>query len=531
MVQKSFNFLCVVLLTFAILGSGAGIAAASDYDITLTEGEVAEIQDGYYLSVMDVDTYSETTRFIVSYYDTSVLDQYYAIGDYLYYEDRNIIVEFRVDDVYYDSFYGYDYVVISDLYIYPDYTVIYDDTYTTRTDTDYYSDYDSSDYDYSDTSSDDEIFGMLILLFLVFVVVLVLRKILRRGKSRKEKKEQKALRKQEIKQRAAMSSTPISEKKSAASENATEAAVTSTGAGVAATTATAATSGKDAVVVKSAVQYKGANILYKIKVENHSEEPMGDINISLFVPDVFHLKDDKKNISMLQPGESKTATFMIRPTGECGNCIISGNIRYYDYSQKKHVQMDLSDKMVDIVCPVLRVMQMDESGWRSSISSMMVAEEDTKDLEVPAENLFDIATRILKDMNMFMIDPEITSTQQLFTGVARFYAEGVAGMKYAAYIEVVGKRKSRLIVKAWAEKEEALTGFYHKIIEEIEKRTDVKLFVDDSVTHYNISNTTTIQDSVIQRSNIGGGKKKCPQCGREAEGSEKFCMNCGQRLD
>ena len=517
--QKSFNFLCIVLLTCAILGSGAGVAAASDYDITLMEGEIAEIQDGYYLSVMDIDTYGYTARFIVSYYDTSVLDQYYAIGDSLYYEDRNIILEFKVNDVYYDSYYGYDYVVISDVYIYPDYTVTYDDSPARDTSTDYYS-----DYDYSDTSSEDEFYGMLLLLFIVLVVVWILRKIFKRGKGKKERKEQKALRKQEIKQRAAMSSTPLNDKSSETSEAVSGSNATSYGAGV------AATAKKESVVIKSAVQYKGANILYKIKVENNSDEPMGDINVGLFVPDVFHLKEDKKNIAMLQPGEAKTATFMIRPTGECGNCIISGNIRYYDYLQKKHVQMDLSDKMVHIVCPVLRVKEMNESGWRLSISSMMVAEEDTKDLEIPAENLFDIATRILKDMNMFMIEPEIISTQQLFTGVARFYAEGVAGMKYAAHIEVVGKRKSRLIVKAWAEKEEALTGFYHKILEEIEKRTDIKLFVDDSV-HYSISNTTNIQDSVIQRSNIGGGKRKCSQCGREADGSEKFCINCGQRLD
>jgi hypothetical protein len=52
-------------------------------------------------------------------------------------------------------------------------------------------------------------------------------------------------------------------------------------------------------------------------------------------------------------------------------------------------------------------------------------------------------------------------------------------MRYAAYIEVVGSRKSRLIIKAWAEKEEALTGYYHKMLEEIEKRTDIKIFIND----------------------------------------------------
>lgn len=161
---------------------------------------------------------------------------------------------------------------------------------------------------------------------------------------------------------------------------------------------------------------------------------------------------------------------------------------------------------------------------------MLVAEEESLDLDIPAENLFDISTRVLRDLNLYMLDPETTSTPQLFTGVARFFAEGVAGMEYAAYVEVVGKRKSRLILKAWAQKEEALTGFYHKMLEEIEKRTDVNLFVDTSTTQYNITSTTNIQDSVIQRSTIGGGKNKCPKCGREVEEGEKFCMQCGEKL-
>ncbi|HML27013.1 MAG TPA: hypothetical protein PKC27_10045, partial [Methanomethylovorans sp.] len=89
---------------------------------------------------------------------------------------------------------------------------------------------------------------------------------------------------------------------------------------------------------------------------------------------------------------------------------------------------------------------------------------------------------------------------------------------------------SRLILKAWAQKEEALTGFYHKILEEVSKRTDVNLFVDTISTQYNISNTT-IQDSVIQRSIIGTENKKCPNCSRFVEVNEKFCMECGEKLD
>ena len=62
--------------------------------------------------------------------------------------------------------------------------------------------------------------------------------------------------------------------------------------------------------------------------------------------------------------------------------------------------------------------------------------------------MFNITTHVLKDMSMYMISPEITSTPQLFTGVGIFYAEGAARLRYAAYIEVVGGRRSRMILKA-----------------------------------------------------------------------------------
>jgi hypothetical protein len=108
---------------------------------------------------------------------------------------------------------------------------------------------------------------------------------------------------------------------------------------------------------------------------------------------------------------------------------------------------------------------------------------------MPAETLFAMTSRIIKDMHMHMLKPEVTESPQLFDGVARFYGEGVKGLKYAAQAEVVGgARKSKLILRAWAEKEDALTGFYHGILDEIEKRINVKGYIDEPIVqHFNIA--------------------------------------------
>lgn len=294
-------------------------------------------------------------------------------------------------------------------------------------------------------------------------------------------------------------------------------------------------------VITSAFGYKGATIQYKIKVENSTSEPIADIKINLYVPDVFLTSESTKSIAMLKPSESKTVTFEIRPTGECGDCEVSGKVVYYDYSSKKTTEVEIPAKSLSIVCPMLKGKEISKPEWHGVISNLVKAEESTKDLDMPARTLFEMTSRIVKDINMHQLEPEMTDSPQLFNGVARFYGEGVKGLKYAAQVEVVGgAKRSRLILKTWAEKEEALTGFYHGLLDQIEKRVHVKGYIDDSIVqnfyHYGDKIGTQVKDSIVQRSNIGAGgdvdatEKKCSECGTVAEGNGRFFNGCGGKL-
>jgi hypothetical protein len=286
--------------------------------------------------------------------------------------------------------------------------------------------------------------------------------------------------------------------------------------------------------VKSAFTYKGAVIQYKIKVENPTSEPIADVKVNLYVPDVFIVSESSKSISIIKPSESKTVTFDIRPTGECGDCEVSGKVLYYDYKTKETTETPIPAKNVSIVCPMLKSKEITESDWRNTLSGLTKAEETTKEIDMPASTLFDVVSDVLQDMNLFMLDPKVNDSGNLYRAISKFYGEGVKSLKYAAQIEVVGgSSKSKLILKAWAEYEDALTGFYHGILDEIEKRVHVKGLIDGNVVnnyHYGDNIGTQITDSVLQRSNIGTSNDSCPGCGKEIVQGEKFCMSCGTAL-
>jgi hypothetical protein len=289
-----------------------------------------------------------------------------------------------------------------------------------------------------------------------------------------------------------------------------------------------------AIDVKSAFAYKGAIIHYKVKLENPTSEPIADVKVKLYVPDVFVISESTKSIPIIKPSESKTVTFDIRPTGECGDCEVSGKVVYYDYKTKETTETSIPPKNVSIVCPMLKSKEITESDWRNTLSGLTKAEETTKEIGMPASTLFDVVSDVLQDMNLFMLDHKVNDSGNLYRAVAKFYGEGVKSLKYAAQIEVVGgSSKAKLILKAWAESEDALTGFYHGILDEIEKRVHVKGLIDSNVVnnyHYGDKIGTQITDSVVQRSNIGTSNNSCPGCGKEIVQGEKFCMSCGTAL-
>jgi hypothetical protein len=137
---------------------------------------------------------------------------------------------------------------------------------------------------------------------------------------------------------------------------------------------------------------------------------------------------------MLEPNNARIVTFEIRPTGECGECNISGKINYYNNLNDKREDIDIPVRAVSIICPLLKVREISEQEWRNLTCSLMKAEEKTNNIPISARGLFSMVSDIIKDMNLYILNPNITDDSNFFRGVARFYGEGVKELKYAAQI-------------------------------------------------------------------------------------------------
>lgn len=269
----------------------------------------------------------------------------------------------------------------------------------------------------------------------------------------------------------------------------------------------------DEIMILPKVDYEKASIVYKITIRNTSGGALSEVRVKPFIPhDLFISDAEERTLSLIRPKDKKMVAFSLRPKGECGNVTISGKVTYYDTRQNKHVEKDLPPKETSIICPVLKLVQIPEDQWRPIMATLMRVEEATEEIPLAASQMFDMVCDVVKDLNMFMLPPKVTEASNIYRGSAQFYCEGVKALKYGAQVEIMGgARKSKMILRAFAPNDQSLVGFYHCMLDEIQKRTNVKDYISDEPTivqHVHgdmIGSKVDLQDSVVMGSKLGGG--------------------------
>ena len=325
---------------------------------------------------------------------------------------------------------------------------------------------------------------------------------------------------------------------------------------------------KKEIKIKTAINYERAHVIYKVKIENESETPIAKIIIKpIVLNDVFIMDRQDEEISLLDINNAQTATFKLRPRGECGDVRITGKITYFDMVKRQSIEKEIPSRMVTIICPLLKVKPISEEEWQENISTLIKIEETTEEVPINGRALMDMLSDTIRDLNFYQLKPIITETESLFRGKMKFYSEGQGGLHYALSLEIIGgHNKSKIIIKNYANTEEALTGCYHKILDEIEKRVKIKQYLTENTIHVHgdyiqgEKKDITIKESVIMRSSIGNDNmvsnsvpksipqnenrniqemkthqddsisqenQKCSKCGKELKPWWNICPYCG----
>jgi len=259
--------------------------------------------------------------------------------------------------------------------------------------------------------------------------------------------------------------------------------------------------------ITRAINYEKAHIVYKVKITNPNPYPLAKVEVKPYITsDLFILDKDRDKIDLLEIGDSRTVTFKLRPKGECGNVAIRANVDYYDTKKMRNFQTEAPPIDTAIVCPMLRPIQITEPDFDRKIGEMVSVQEKTRDVAMGKDELFEMVTDVMKDMNMYPIPPKRGSRRN----VGKFYCQSPAGEGYAVKAEVIGgERKSKLLIKTYAQNQASLVGCYYKILDEIDDRTNIKQYIDDKVVikHYHgdvvTGSKVDIRDSVVQRSQVG----------------------------
>jgi hypothetical protein len=240
----------------------------------------------------------------------------------------------------------------------------------------------------------------------------------------------------------------------------------------------------DGSVFTPRLKYNGPSLRYEVEVENRSTKPIGEVLIAVHTPSTIISTETEKAVQTIAPRGVERFSFDLRPGNVFGSETIVSKVNFYNYRTDKRVEASLEAIKAIIDVPTLRATDISESLFKKFISSALfsIDEQTTKKVPLKGEELFNLVVSVIQRMGLFALPPSTSDSGGSFRGLAGFYGEDIRGLKYAVEIEVLGDSEgTQLLIKAGGMRDDALAGFYHKILDNLEGRTRIKKYIDSKI--------------------------------------------------
>ncbi len=289
------------------------------------------------------------------------------------------------------------------------------------------------------------------------------------------------------------------------------------------------------------------DIKFGIRVTNSTGYTITDVDTILdHTEELFKLNKSKiQRVGNIPPETARTAEFLLKPLGCIHNEKINALISYTDATGKKHA-LHMRPKEVHCVCPFLKEKPMSEGEYGRLAASSEFLQEGISFKGIGVEELSNFMGETCRHMLYKVKEYDLDGKKVIYLS-----GESLGEKAYYLLTAVIQEYKglTQVLLRAHSDKKYGLNGFMNETTDSIRhlvssvqsakeigiiENTQVINIIDSVVqrTSFNMGESAQmhIKESVVQRSNIGASARKCPNCGREVEANEKFCLECGAKL-
>ncbi|HUX98244.1 MAG TPA: hypothetical protein VMV49_01705 [Candidatus Deferrimicrobium sp.] len=198
--------------------------------------------------------------------------------------------------------------------------------------------------------------------------------------------------------------------------------------------------------IKSAYDYIGGGIHFKIAVQNVSETVITDINVTLIPTTQYQISDRVQIIGVLKPGESRGIDFELIPS-TCGKSKIAGSCYYIDAAGNPHT-LTIPLKEIWIKCPLVQPKKTTISEIESQKRELQKGTAKIP-LKIQKNSAFDIIIDQISALDLSEVMVE--NFKGIYSGIAKITSEEMI-------IESEVKNEE-VVLTVWARDLKQATGF------------------------------------------------------------------------
>jgi len=222
------------------------------------------------------------------------------------------------------------------------------------------------------------------------------------------------------------------------------------------------------------LDFEAKHLLYEVRLRNESSVAIGEVRVSPRIArGDFVLAEAEKVLPLLRPGDAAAASFVLRPRGEPAGLEVGADVRYYDGEKDAYRTIWVPPTAVDLRLLRLKGEALEKEDWEERVSRYFSVEEHLR-LYIPAEEVFQESMDALRGRDLAVIETSTAHGKETFTARASLFARDAKRRGFAVHLEAHGggpnRVSSTLALRVFAEVEETLFGFYHRVFGDVETR-------------------------------------------------------------